>query len=106
MDKETLINVIKEIGTCEDQVDRIAKLSSLTDEVSNIFDNIDSLNNQIQALNESKEKDKEQIDKLQKVNMDLFLKTGVNVTQKELNKNSTGIESEPDEKLKFEDLFK
>ena len=31
MDKETLINVIKEIVTCEYQVDRIAKLSSLTD---------------------------------------------------------------------------
>ncbi len=106
MDKESLINIIKEIGTCEDQVDRIEKLTSLEDEILNIFDNMDTLNKEINTLNESKVKDKEQIDKLQKVNMDLFLKTGVNVTQKELNKNSTGLEDESDEKLKFEDLFK
>lgn len=105
MDKETFLTKIKEIGSCEDTTDRISMLTALSDEVGKIYENIDDLNNQINTLNESSTKDKEQIDKLQKANMDLFLRVGTTKSEKDINKDSTGVDSEP-EKLKFEDLFK
>ncbi len=104
MDRENFLSRIQEIGQCEDVTDRISLLTALSDEVSKIYDNVDSLTDTINTLNEKSTKDKEQIDKLQKANMDLFLRVGTNKTQEEVNQTSTGIEKEPD-KRKFEDLF-
>jgi uncharacterized protein YdcH (DUF465 family) len=104
VDRENFLSRIQEIGQCEDVTDRISLLTALSDEVSKIYDDVDSLNDTIKTLNETSTKDKEQIDKLQKANMDLFLRVGTTKTQEEVNQTSTGIEKEPD-KRKFEDLF-
>lgn len=105
MDRDNFLSRIQEIGQCEDSTDRISLLTALSDEVTKMFDSVDSLNDTIKTLNEDSTKDKEQIDKLQKANMDLFLRIGSNKTNEEVNKTSTGLEKEP-EKRKFEDLFK
>ena len=107
MTREEMLNKLTEIGTCEDVTDRISMLTSLSDEVGKVFDNIDGLNNTITTLNQETENYKTSIAKLQEVNMDLFKRVGAN------NQNSTpnipsGNEGDGDEdtKLKFEDLFK
>ena len=105
MDRDSFMAKIQEIGTCEDATDRISLLTALTDEVGKIYDNVDSLNATITSLNETTAKDKEQIDKLQQANMDLFKRVGLNKTPEEISQNATGIEQEP-VKRKYEDLFK
>lgn len=105
MDRENFLSRIQEIGQCEDVTDRISLLTSLEDEINKMYDNVDKLNNDIKTLNENSQKDKEHIDKLQKANMELFLRKGVEKAPGEVSKASTGIEKEP-EKRKFEDLFK
>ncbi len=105
MDRDSFMERIKEIGSCEDATDRITLLTALTDEVGKIYDNMDSLNETITTLNDSTSKDKELINKLQQANMDLFKRLGSNKTPEEINQNATGIEEEP-VKRKFEDLFK
>ena len=106
MDRETLQSRIQEIGQCEDSTDRISLLTALMDDTNQIFDNVDELNTTITNLNTTIEDNKQTIDKLQKANMDLFMRVGVNKTEKEKQEELTGLKDEEPEKLKFEDLFK
>ena len=105
MTKEEILSKITEIGTTEDVTDRISMLTSLTDDIGKVFDNIDTLNNTINTLNSDVDGYKNSITKLQEVNMDLFKRVGAN------NQNSTSSiggndnTDDEDKKLKFEDLF-
>lgn len=104
MDKETFLQRIKDIGSTEDSTDRISLLTSLSDEMSEVFESVNNLQGQITTLTENSNKDKEHIEKLQKANMDLFLRVGEQKSP-DTNKGLTG--DEPDnQKRKFEDLFK
>ena len=103
MDKDTFLQRIKDIGSTEDTTDRISKLTSLSDEMTELFDSVDSLNSQIESLTQTNTKDKEHIEKLQKANMDLFLRVG---EQKSSEKEDTAGGNPDGHKRKFEDLFK
>lgn len=107
MDKDTFLSKITEIGTCENQAERNSLLTSLSDEVSKVFDDFTVANTTIDTLNETINKNKEDISALQRYNMDLFKKIGTEKPGAEQTKDSTGIEQpESNNKRKFEDLFK
>lgn len=94
MERQEVLDLIKEIGTIEDDVERRGKLAELTDEVSKGYESIETLT----AENETLIKDNERI---RQQNMDLYLRVGE--PKKEEGKGSEGFEDR--EKRKFEDLF-
>ena len=98
MDKDALINLIKDIGTLEDDVERRTKLSNLSDEVSTLFDTKSTLETE-------KTKYEEDNEKLRKANMELFLKVGSTKTPEEVQRDTTGVDSQEKKPRKFEDLF-
>ena len=98
MDKEKFLEVIKEIGTCEDEVERRTKLTELSEGVVNIFDsNSDLESKNIKYL--------EEMEKLREANMQLFLRVGSNKTEEEVKEDKTGIKEEVKEPRKFSELF-
>lgn len=99
MDKDSFLEAIKQIGTCEDEVERRTKLTELSEGVVNIFD----LNTELESKNTSYKEDNE---KLREANMQLFLRVGSNKTEEELKKDKTGIKEEEEiTPRKFSDLF-
>jgi len=94
MEKQEVLDLIKEIGTIEDDVERRGKLAELTDEVSKGYESLETLT----AENETLTKDNERI---RQQNMDLYLRVGE--PKKEEGNGSQG--SGDREKRKFEDLF-
>lgn len=98
MDKETFLQAITEIGTCEDEVERRTKLTELSEGVVNIFDS----NSRLESENTKYQEDNE---KLREANMQLFLRVGSNKTEEELKEDKTGIKEEVKEPRKFKDLF-
>lgn len=99
MDKNTFLEKIKTIGTCEDEVERRTLLAEISDEVSLIYDN----NELLTTNNEKYVADNE---KLREANMKLFTRLGEQKSPQEINQNSTGIPNNPvEDKRKFEDLF-
>lgn len=104
MDRDTFIKTITDIGTCEDDVERRTMLVSLQDEAGKLYDSIDTDKTTINSLNEKIVSKDEEISKLQKHNMDLFLQVGVQKTPEQIRKEETGLETEKP-KRKFEDLF-
>ena len=99
MDKDTFLERIKEIGTCEDEVTRRGILAELGEEVSKIYDS----NSELLESNKKYEEDNET---LRKANMDLFLRVGSDKNDKELLSEETGVKTEEKPKRKYEDLFK
>ena len=98
MDKNEFLEVIKQIGTEADDVQRRTMLTDLSEKISSIFDS----NTELMEKNKSFEEDNE---KLRSANMQLFLRVGANRTEEEIQKNQVG-ESEVDkEPRRFEDLF-
>lgn len=98
MDKNEFLEVIKQIGTEADDVQRRTMLTELSDKISGIFDS----NTELMEKNKNFEEDNE---KLRSANMQLFLRVGANRTEEEIQKNQVG-ESEVDkEPRRFEDLF-
>ena len=106
MDKETMIQTIQNIGACEDLSERLVMLTSLQDELVKVYDSNETDKTTIDTLNKTLEEKETNIDKLQKANMDLFLRLGVDVTEQEKLKNSTGEQPDEDNRRRFEDLFK
>lgn len=98
MDKAEIIDLIKEIGTIENDVERREKLSTLTDEVSSSMDKLEELTNTNNALTEDNEL-------LRSANMKLFLKVGEPKTDEEVKRADTGIENKETTKREFTDLF-
>lgn len=94
MEREEYMQLITNIGTCEDEAQRRAMLTQLTDEVSSIF----NLNEQLTQQNTSLS---EQINDVQAANMKLFLQV------QDQKGGSGGIDKPepPKEKRKFSDLF-
>lgn len=97
MDRETIINKLKEIGTVEDEAQRRDILSELTEEVDSIFTNYDNV------LEEDK-KLKEENEKLTEYNRKLFMRVGIDKTPEQVDKDTTG-EEPVKEPRRFEDLF-
>lgn len=100
MDKATFLSKVQEIGTCENQDDRLALLTTLSDEVSKDYDNMETLNT---SLNETKEK----LTKAQETNMAYFVRLTEQKTPEEILKNSTGVQQEKEKEYKsYNDLIK
>lgn len=98
MDKNEFLEMVKQIGTIEDEVERRSKLTELTDSVSAVFDsNID--------LMEKNKKYEDDNEKLRSANMQLFLKVGSGKTEQEIKNDSVGKIEEESQPRKFEDLF-
>lgn len=97
MDKETLINKIKEIDSIEDGAERREKLTELTEEVGNIFDTYNTTLEQDQKL-------KEENEKLIEYNRKLFMKVGMDKTPEQIEKDTTGSDPMP-EPRRYENLF-
>lgn len=98
MDKNQFLEMVKQIGTIEDEVERRTKLTELSDSVSGIFDSNVELNEKVKNYEEDNEK-------LRSANMQLFLRVGANKTEKEIQENQVGKTDEEKEPRKFEDLF-
>lgn len=103
MDKEGFLDKIKEIGTCEDEVDRRSLLSELSEDVSKVFDDLNVSNETIATLNNTIAENNNDMEKLRQANMDLFKRIGAEKTEGEKLKDNGFEEEKP--KRKFEDLF-
>ena len=92
MDKVELTNRIQEIGTCEDNAQRLELLTQLRENLETDYDrltNLEAQNNQLSSDNED----------LRSANMKLFLRIG---EQKAPAKEPF---DEPKEKREFKNLF-
>jgi len=98
MEKQEVLDLITSIGTCEDEVERRELLATLTTETTDLFDNHEKLTTDSEQLQSDNEK-------LREANMKLFLRVGDSKSKDESFKDSTGIDNQPKEKRKFEDLF-
>ena len=98
MDKNEFLEVIKQIGTESDEVQRRTMLTELSDKISGIFDS----NTELMEKNKSFEEDNE---KLRSANMQLFLRVGANKSEEEIQKNQVGDTDSVKEPRKFENLF-
>lgn len=107
MDKDTFINSIKEIGSCEDGTERLAKLTSLQEEVSKVFDDKTGLETEVQTLKDSITKKDEEIQKANKYAMDMFLKVGEQKNELQIRAEKTGIEQEEEKTFRsYEEIAK
>lgn len=106
MDKDTFINSIKEIGSCEDGIERLNKLTNLEDEISKIFDDKTGLETENQTLKETIKTKDEEIQKANKYAMDMFLKVGEQKTESQVQSENTGIETQKKEYKSYEELAK
>mgnify|MGYP003321070357 CR=1 FL=1 len=95
MDRAEYLQLITDIGTCEDDAQRREMLTQLTDEAGNIF----TQNEQLTEQNTNLAK---QIDDVQAANMKLFLQVQ---DQKGGSGNIDKPADPPAEKRKFSDLF-
>ena len=94
MDKNEFIQTIKEIGTCEDDVQRRTMLADLQNNVSSVFDDNINLNERNTSLTTDNEA-------LRSANMKLFLQVGSD----DSDAPSGSEVNQPKEKRKFENLF-
>ena len=107
MNKEEFKNKISDIGTTEKVEDIRTKLTELQDEMSKVFDDIETDKTTISTLNSKIEDKDKDLEDLRKANMQLFLKVGETKTPEQVKEASTGVKEEPEaNKRKFEDLFK
>lgn len=91
MTREEVMNTLTQIGTCEDEVTRRTLLTSLTDEVTNIY-------NTNETLTTDNERYRTDNDNLRNANMQLFLRVSGGRVE-EHNQN------EENEKRSYDDLF-
>jgi hypothetical protein len=98
MEKQEVLDLIASIGTCDDEVQRREALATLTEEATALFDASEKLTTSNQSLTADNEK-------LREANMKLFLRVGESKSGADVMKDSTGIDTTPKEKRKFEDLF-
>lgn len=105
MDKAELLKIIKDIGTCEDEVQRRTMLAEVSDEVSTIFDERETLQTDKASLEKAKEQYKNDNETLRQANMKLFLRVGNDKTEQQKKEDATGIKTPDESKRSFEDLF-
>lgn len=105
MDKDTFLSKINEIGTCDDEVKRRSLLTEVSDEVVKVYDNSEVLSTTINTLNATIVKDKEEIERVQRTNMELWTKVNAQKSSDEVVENATGIKKEPEKEYKsYEEL--
>ena len=103
MDKETFLSKIKGVGSCEDDVQRRKLLTEIEEEIVKVYDNTDLLKTTNETLtNTIKEKDNK-IQEVQGYNMELWLKLDSQKSEKEVSRDITGIEKEPEKTYKSYD---
>lgn len=100
MDKDSFVNAIKEIGSCEDNLERLNKLTSLQESVSQVFDDKTGLETENQTLKDSITKKDEEIKKANEYAMQMFLKNGEQKTEGQVQSASTGIKEEEKKEYK------
>lgn len=105
MDRETFKNTIQEIGTCEDDSQRRIMLANLQDEVLKNYDANDTDKTTIDTLNKTLEDRDKRITDLESANLDLFKRIGIDVSEQEKLKKSTGLEEPEENRRRFENLF-
>ena len=98
MKKQELIDKIKAIGTCEDDVTRRTLLAELEDESGKDYDDLERLQTENQNLTSANET-------LREANMKLFLRVGESKTDKEKKEDETGIKDTEKKRRSFDDLF-
>lgn len=91
--KQEFLDRLQVIGTCEDEVERRALLSDLSEDGAAIYDEFDTAD----AARKTAEEDNE---KLRAANMKLFMRVGDHTAPEPI----PGTEP-PKEKRKFENLF-
>lgn len=87
---------IQTIGQCEDDLERRNLLATLSKDIVDEYDKIDTLTTNNQKLAED-------LQKAQDYNMELFLQVGSRTPQQA--RQDVLPDEQPKEKLKFEDLF-
>ena len=97
VDKQTFLDKMKEIGTCEDDVQRRTLLAEVQNDVSEVFDTNEELEEKNKTLTEDNET-------VRAANMKLFLQVGSQNEEGTDEGSKTGKKDEP-EKLNFEDLL-
>ena len=94
MDKDTFINEMKDIGSCEDGIERLTKLTKLQEEVSKVFDAKIGLESEIQTLKTTITEKDSQIAAANKYAMDMYLKNGEQKSEYQIQEEKTGIKEE------------
>lgn len=105
MDKDAFINAIQTIGTCEDDVERRTLLTNLQDEITKVYDEMETDKTTINTLNQTITNKDGEISALQKANMDYFTRLSSQKSESQKVQDSTGIVPEETKTKKFEDLF-
>ena len=107
MDKNTFIESIKEIGSCEDNIERLNKLTSLQENISKVFDDKTTLETERDTLKEIITKKDEDIEKAQKYAMDMFLKVQEEKSESRVYAEKRGIEEEKEQTFRsYEEIAK
>lgn len=96
--KQEFLDTLTNIGTCADETERRTMLASLNDEAALLFDNNATLTSQNEALTADNES-------IRAANMKLFLQVGSNKTDAQRQQDTTGHHDEPEQRIKYEDLF-
>lgn len=96
--KKDLLEKLRAIGTCENDVDRRELINNLYEEAGNDYDELETLKTTNQSLQEEN-------DMLLRANKKLFLQVGADKDDESRKQGETGIVDEPEKELKFEDLF-
>lgn len=105
MDKVELLKKIKEIGTCEDDVQRRTLVAEVHDEVSNTYAEYETLQTDHETLKTTNKKFEEDNETLRQANMKLFLRVGNDKSEQQQQQDTTGVQKPDESKRKFEDLF-
>ena len=98
MDKQELLTLIQNIGTCEDEAERREQLSTLSEELTGLCDSNTAITQERDTLLANNEK-------LRDANMKLFLRVGEEKDAASQKQDETGIKDKPETKREFADLF-
>lgn len=93
MNEQEMLEMLTDIGTCEDAATRRQKLTELTDGVKGVFASLGTVTAERQALETDNKK-------LQEYNMQLFLRVGSPAQQPQKHNNP-----EPAKQLTYDNLF-
>lgn len=94
MKREDLLSSIEQIGTCEDENQRRSLLTTLTENVGKVFDEVDLLQEGTKNLQESLDTKNEELATAQKYNMEMFLKLQDQRKESDTMESETGIKEE------------
>ena len=91
-DRELLKNLLTQLSSAETEVDRATLITTLSDNINEMFAETEQLNTQVTSLNE-------QVSKYSKLNQDLMIRVGVIGESAQVEETQ-----EPPQKLSFDDI--